>query len=164
MCSTTRRNRSATRWTELERALGAPEIERLILDIRYNPGGDLGTARGLHRLIQEDPRFQERGSLIVLTTRNTFSAAVVFSLWLQRDVQPVFIGEPTGGRPLMYENNRPVTLPHSRLVVYLSTRARSDVDASDTRTAIEPDRFIPLTAADYFAGRDPVLDAALAWE
>jgi hypothetical protein len=35
------------------------------------------------------------------------------------------------------------------------------VDPSETRLSIDPDVPVPLTAADYFAGRDPVLAAAL---
>jgi hypothetical protein len=31
----------------------------------------------------------------------------------------------------------------------------------DARLSVEPDVPVPLTAADYFAGRDPVLAAAL---
>ncbi|MBL8133439.1 MAG: hypothetical protein JNL42_16380 [Anaerolineae bacterium] len=155
--------RLGTTLDDLEAALGTPEMARLILDLRYNPGGDIGTARAFRTLIAEDARFQQPGSLIVLTARNTFSAAVVFALWLEHDAQPVFIGEPTGGRPLMYENNRVTTLPNSGLDVYIATRARSDVEPTDTREAIEPEILIPLSAADYFEHRDPVLEAALAY-
>lgn len=148
--------------TDFRHDLDAPGIDRLILDLRFNGGGDIGTARTFFNLLSNDARFQQSGSLIVLIGRNTFSAAVVFSLWLERDLHPVFVGEPSGGRPLMFENARPFTLPNSHLEVYLSSRARRDVDASDTRTAIEPDVPVPLLSADYFADRDAALEAALS--
>ena len=62
----------------------------------------------------------------------------MFSLWLEHDVQPVFIGEPTGGKPLMFENAREITLPNSHLLGQIATRARHDVAANDPRQAVEP--------------------------
>jgi hypothetical protein len=35
-------------------------------------------------------------------------------------------------------------------------------DPDDPRLTIEPDIPVEVTAADYFAGRDPALEAALA--
>jgi hypothetical protein len=148
---------------ELESALDTLAVNRLILDLRYNGGGDINTARPLRSFFSDNEFFHEPGNLIVLTGRNTFSAAVVFSLWLEQDVDPVFMGEPTGGKPLMFENARPITLPNSRLVGQISARARQDVDVSDTRQAIEPQLPIPPKSTDFFNGRDPVLEAALAY-
>jgi C-terminal processing protease CtpA/Prc len=145
----------------LQTEMSGQPIRRLILDMRYNSGGDINTGAPFRSFFHDQPLFQQPGGLIVLIGRNTFSAGTVFSLWLEQDVNPVFIGEPTGGRPLMFENARQFTLPNSHLTFQISTRARHDVVASDTRQSIEPTAAIGLSSTDYFAGVDPVLDAAL---
>jgi hypothetical protein len=145
----------------LQTELSGHTVRRLILDMRYNSGGDINTGVPLRSFFADQPLFQQPGGLIILIGRNTFSAGTVFSLWLEQDANPIFIGEPTGGKPLMFENARQFTLPNSHLTFQISTRARHDVDASDIRQAIEPKVAIALSSLDYFAGSDPVLDAAL---
>lgn len=148
---------------DLRDALDSSTLDRLILDLRFNGGGDIAFARPIVNLLKTVDLFQQPGSLIVLIGRNTFSAAVVFSLWMEADLAPVFVGEPSGGSPTMFENNRSVYLPNSNFRVLISTRARQDVPATDTRRWIAPDLLVELSSEDYFAGRDPVLDEALAY-
>jgi hypothetical protein len=47
--------------------------------------------------------------------------------------------------------------------VYYSTKRFVYIEG-DTSSALEPDRLVPLIAADLLAGRDPVLEAAVAWQ
>jgi hypothetical protein len=147
----------------IDDALVELAARRVILDLRYNGGGDINTARGLRNFIKGQAFLKTPGNLIVLTGRNTFSAATVFSLWLEQDVDPVFMGEPTGGRPLMFENARAITLPNSQIQGQIATRARRDVPASDTRVTITPQVVVSLASTDYFSDDDPDLAAALAY-
>ena len=55
---------------------------------------------------------------------------------------------------------RSFRLPRSGLQVLYSTKYFRML--SEDPPAIEPDHEVPLTAADHFAGRDPVLERALA--
>ena len=45
--------------------------------------------------------------------------------------------------------------------VAISVRYWEKSTPDDPRLTIEPDLAVPTLAADYFAGRDPVLEAAL---
>jgi hypothetical protein len=45
--------------------------------------------------------------------------------------------------------------------VGISTRYWQKAEADDPRLSIEPRVTVPVTAADYFAGRDTTLQAAL---
>jgi hypothetical protein len=137
---------------------------RVILDLRHNSGGDVAYARPLLNVFRQDDFFQQAGSLIVLIGRNTFSAAVILCVWLEQAVNPVFIGEPTGGQPHSFENALTVTLPNSQLQILIARRRRADVEEGDERPAIEPHLAVSLSSADFFEGRDPVLDAALAYQ
>jgi len=46
--------------------------------------------------------------------------------------------------------------------VGVSTRYWQRSVPDDPRLSIQPDVTLPVSAADYFAGHDPALDAALA--
>jgi hypothetical protein len=67
------------------------------------------------------------------------------------------VGEPTGGSPGGYGENRSLTLPNSKLVVWFTTR-RIGPDDPNTLT---PDIAAPLRLADILAGRDPAFNAAV---
>ena len=73
----------------------------------------------------------------------------------------VFVGEPTGGRPNLYGDVRPVYLPNSRITVRVSSRYWEFGGPDDTRPWIAPDVAVAITSADLLAGLDPVLDAAI---
>ena len=51
-------------------------------------------------------------------------------------------------------------MPNSGLRALVATGSFGDPD--DPRLTLEPDIAVPYTSADYFAGRDPVLEAALS--
>ncbi len=146
----------------IENWLATDAVQRVIVDLRHNPGGDIGTSQPLVNLFADHEFFQEAGNLILLTSRNTFSAAVWLSL--QWENQAILMGEPTGGNPHMFENPRSIILPNSGLHLLIATRQRQDVPEDDPRTTVGVDVAIPLTSADYFAGNDPVLTAALSYE
>ena len=48
------------------------------------------------------------------------------------------------------------------MMVGVSTRYWQFTEADDPRLTIEPDVPVVVTAADFFAGRDPALEAAMA--
>ena len=74
----------------------------------------------------------------------------------------VLIGETMGGAPSFWADPETVTLPHSGLVALVDSRFNPSPVPGDTRLEVQPDVAVPFTAADYFAGRDPVLERALA--
>jgi hypothetical protein len=67
-----------------------------------------------------------------------------------------------GGSPNLYGDTRPVRLPASGQTLYMATRYWERSTPGDARLTIEPDIPVDLTSDDYFAGRDPVLEAILA--
>ena len=81
---------------------------------------------------------------------------------MDKQTKAVFIGEPTGGSPNLYANPRPLELPNSKIVVNVSSKYFEVGGPDDHRDAIEPDIAVTTSLDDLLAGRDPVLDAALA--
>ncbi len=92
----------------------------------------------------------------------TFSAAANFATDLEQATSVTFAGEDMGGSPNLFGDTRPVTLPDSGQTLRMAARYWERSTPNDPRITIEPDIRAKLTADDYFAGRDPVLEAIVA--
>ncbi|MEO8245567.1 MAG: hypothetical protein ABI622_00470 [Chloroflexota bacterium] len=145
-----------------ERA-AAPDIERVVLDLRQNPGGDNHSYPPLLAALQAEG-VDVPGRLYVLTDHTTFSAAANLASELERTTDAVFAGDPMGGGINFWDDVSFVRLDAwpIPMQVGVSTRYWQMGLPDDPRLTIEPDLAVPLTAADYFAGRDAVLEAVLA--
>ena len=102
------------------------------------------------------------GRLFVLVGRETFSAAQMVAGDLERSTHALYVGEPTGSAPAHFGDSRRFRLPNSGLTVRASTIYYSA--GGERRDAIHPHIPVARTAADYFANRDAVLAAALAFQ
>ena len=150
---------------ELRRLAADPRLERVVVDLRQNTGGDNTTYGNLLSALTQvatDPP----GSLFVLTDRVTFSAAANFATRLEQQTDARFAGEPMGGGLNFWNDVDWIELPEFvvPMRVAVSTRYWEMAEPDDPRLSIEPDLAVPVRAADYFAGRDVLLDAVLAGE
>lgn len=132
--------------------------QALLLDLRLNGGGD-NTTYG--PLLAELERQGETARLLVLTSRITFSAAMQLVVDLEQRTNAVFVGEPTGASPNHFGDAMEVELPETGLLAKVATVSWETAGSGDERLTRAPDLAVPLTSEDFFAGRDPVLDAAL---
>ena len=143
----------------LLRLARSPKVRRVVVDLRLNGGGN-NTSYGSLLAALRSRTINRPGKLRVLTSRITFSAAGNFAAEVDHTTRARFVGEPTGGSPNNYGDAFEVELPTLGVTVHLPTQW-VEVVPGDTRLAVEPDLPVALTAAAYFAGRDPVLAAAL---
>lgn len=81
--------------------LSDSRIERVVLDLRRNGGGNNMLPEPLRRTLVKS-RFNRPGGLYVLVGPRTFSAAMNIATRLERETDALFVGEPTGGRPNHY--------------------------------------------------------------
>lgn len=148
------------------------DVERVVVDLRWNDGGsDRWTNIVLHALVRIEhalghPRTQDRDAgppLFVLIGPETFSAATSFALDLEEHTNAVFVGEPTGGRPVGYGGQSFLDLPLTGTRARASFRYQISSFPGDDRAALFPHVAAPPTIAAYREGRDPALDAALDW-
>ena len=135
-------------------------VTRIVVDLRHNSGGD-NTTMGHFEDVLRDPAINQPGRLVVLMGRITFSAAANFVTDLEQSSFATFAGEPMGGSPNLYGDSREVDLPYGGQTVYVASRYWQRSTADDRRVTIEPEIYATLSSADYFAGRDPVLQAVL---
>jgi hypothetical protein len=135
--------------------------EKFVLDLRLNGGGNGGFNK-LILLPLIKSRYDVPGRLYVLTGRRTWSAAQMLVTELQKYTTAIFVGEPTASRGNHYGDSFRIVLPNSRVTFRVSTLWHQYLDSRDKRPMIEPAIRVPLTFAEYAAGRDPVLSAALS--
>ena len=140
--------------------LSGMPFKRLVIELRNNPGGNSAL---LDPLIDALALRKDlaRGKLFVIIGRRTFSSAVLNALSLKDKTSAVFFGEPAGGKPSHYGEVKTFMLPVSGLDVSYSTKYFDyHGDKSDS---LKPDVVVELTSADFLSGRDPVLEAVIAW-
>jgi hypothetical protein len=130
----------------------------LVLDLRHNGGGD-NTTYG--PLLRELERQAEAAHLLVLTSRVTFSAAMQLVVDLESRTNARFVGEATGASPNHFGDAIAVELPTAGLTARVAT-IHWETAGEDARLTREPDLGVALRSGDFFDGRDPVLEAALA--
>ncbi len=133
--------------------------EKVVIDLRRNGGGSSSVWRPLLEALHKNPALRPRGELYGLISRGTFSSGLLNAIQLRRDFHALLAGEPTVEKPNHYGEMRAFSLPNSAIAVHYSTKYFPEL--KDDPPALMPDLRIPLTAADYFAGRDPVLEAIL---
>jgi hypothetical protein len=131
----------------------------LIVDVRHNNGGNNSLVRPLMRQMVWWETADPAHRIFVITSRGTFSAAQNFINRVERATRAIFVGEPSSSSPNFTGEETHVVLPYSRVSASISTMYWQDSNPDDTRRWIYPDVPVGLTSADYFAGRDPALDA-----
>jgi hypothetical protein len=147
---------------DLKKHLADADATRLVIDLRYNPGGRFEPARSFVNAIAHEERLNRPDRLAILIGREGFSAGAALASEFEARTKATFFGEPTATRPRPFLDGEEIVLPRSGLTVLLPTTIARVSSTDDSRAAIEPDVAIDLSAKDFFAGRDPVLDAALA--
>ncbi len=106
------------------------------------------------------PAIQKK--LVLLTGPSTFSAAGNFVADVDRHTAARIVGEPAGGAPNQWGDSVVIPLEHAGLTLRVATVYWEFGPPGDTRAETPVDVAVGLTAADFFAGRDPVLARALA--
>ena len=152
---------ASSQLADLKAALHGQGVERVILDIRHNYGGELSALSAIEPLFT-DPAVDRSGALFVLTGRNTFSAGSLLVARLQRDTAAVLVGEPMSGCPTTWGDSSEFTLQHSGLAIDVASEFSVGIDKGDDRLTIEPDVPAVLTLQDWVDGVDPALEAAMA--
>ncbi|MGA3180033.1 MAG: hypothetical protein ABSF38_06815 [Verrucomicrobiota bacterium] len=135
-------------------------VERVIVDLRFNGGGNSSIVQPLVEGLKSRPALQAGGHLYVLIGSSTFSSGLMAAIDLQQGLHAILVGRPTGGKPNCYGETKVLELPNSKLPVQYSTKHFRLLPRSDP-PSLEPDLPVALTLGDFLAGRDPILEAAL---
>jgi hypothetical protein len=135
-------------------------VERFVLDLRNNGGGDSSVAAPLITRLESHETLNRHGRLYVIIGRGTFSSAAMNAIGLRRQTEAILVGEPTAQKPNHFGEVRSFRLPHSGLKVEYSTEYFQLVDGDPP--SLMPDIRVAMTFAHYRAEHDPALDAILS--
>jgi tetratricopeptide (TPR) repeat protein len=139
------------------------EVERLVIDMRWNNGGNTYHEVPLiHGLIRNE-KINQRGKLFVIIGRRTFSAAQNGATFIERNTNAIFVGEPTGSSPNFVGEETIFTLPYSKILANVSDLYWQSSWPSDHRTWIAPQIYTPPSFEMYRQNRDPAMEAIMAY-
>jgi tetratricopeptide (TPR) repeat protein len=141
--------------------IDANPVDRLVIDIRNNGGGNGYLNWPLIYSIIRSDKINQRGKLFTITGRLTFSAAGMCAVYLERHTNTLFVGEPTGSSPNGYGEHGEITLPNSKIKVFVSTLYWQEADPRDRRLWIAPQIAADLSIEDYRNNVDPAMRAIL---
>ena len=139
------------------------DVERFVLDVRDNMGGESFYNRQLLLGVIRRPALDREGTFFTVIGRGVYSAAQNLVNDLERYTNVTFVGEPTGSPPGFFGDHDPLVLPNSAITVRISTLWWAPRDPRDDRPFTAPRLFVEPSSEDYRAGRDPVLEAIDAW-
>jgi len=152
--------------------LQAETVKRIVVDVRFNTGGNLDIARSLMDQLAALAK-ERKLKVIVITGRATFSAGIFHAMQLRQHANAVVVGEPMGDGLDLWSEGGNAVAPNSRLSLHYADRFHSysaierpefkpylitNTDLSISNPG--PDVLVEMSASDYFAGRDPALEAA----
>lgn len=140
----------------------ANEVEKIVLDLRLNRGGNGTLLRPLVLGLVKS-KVNQRGRLFVLMGRSTWSAAQFLLNRLEGLTDVLFVGEPSGSKGNHYGDSRRITLPNSGVTVRVSIYYWQEWEPWDARPWTAPHVTAELSSEEYRTGQDPVLKAALAY-
>ncbi|HKW00858.1 MAG TPA: hypothetical protein VJN96_13620 [Vicinamibacterales bacterium] len=138
----------------------AHPVDRVVVDLRLNGGGNSTVIKPLINGLRSRPQFSAPGRLYTLIGRGTFSSGLLAAMNFRDDLHAVLVGEPVGEKPNSYGEVRELKLPNSQVVVQYSTKFFRMVPNGDP-LVYAPDLTVTRSLAEALAGRDPALEAAL---
>jgi hypothetical protein len=147
---------------EMFRFMDGNPVERLIVDLRQNAGGEPAIAEPLIEGLAQRPEFSAAGRLFVLVGRRTFSAALTNAAHLRSRAGARVVGEPPRGKPNNPSEGRDIDLKRTKTWATVSTQFVERDPALGDAKYLPVDIEATYTFELYRNAQDPVLDAALA--
>jgi hypothetical protein len=149
--------------------LAASKPRNLILDLRFDGGGDISKSMDFFPALPA----AVPGRIYVVVSRLTFSAGIVAAalVEMQAPERVTLVGEPVGDRVRFWSEGHDVCLPSSRYCLHLRDGLWDLVKGcsqepgcygDDYKARVEdldPDVAAPLTAEAWLSGTDPAMDA-----
>ena len=129
--------------TRLSAFIDANDVDRLVIDMRWNNGGSTSAAHPLLLNLISNKKVNQRGRLFVIIGRRTLSAAQNMATYFERYTNAIFVGEPTGSSPNFIGEEVPLTLPHSKLIANVSHLFWQSSWPQDQRVWLPPEIYVP---------------------
>ena len=144
---------------QVEALLVQNGYDTLLLDLRYNAGGDSSVWWPLREVLEN---VQARQGLTVYTLigAQTFSSGIIDALESREYLGATLVGASTGGSVNGFGELKSFSLPNSPVTVWYSTKYFELVPGYEG-SSLMPDIPVEETLEDWLAGRDSVVEAVL---
>lgn len=140
------------------------DVERLVLDVRLNGGGNNYKNKPIITGIIRTEKINKVGNLYVIIGRRTFSACQNLVNELSNYTNAIFIGEPTSENINFYGDNNRVELPNSKIPAYLSFAWWQDKPQWEGKEWLAPHISVDMSFEEFKTNKDPVLETALSFK
>ncbi len=142
----------------------AQPVDKFIVDIRFNPGGDGSITLPLvHEFIRHE-EINQKGRLFVLIGRKTYSAAQMIYAEMLKHTNALLVGEPAGAPVNGYGDPGTYHLTNSGMYLNISTAYWQMGHPNDESWYPEIDLPFEFSGPDYVQGRDRAMEYLLALE
>ena len=141
---------------QMQQFAATHQVDKFVIDLRNNTGGDSSILQPLISALSTDPNLNRSDRLFVIIGRLTISSGLLNAISLRQQTHATFVGEATGGKPNHFGEVGSFRLPNSRLLVTYAKKFFTTV--SGDPSSLFPDTVVELSSADFFTGRDPVLE------
>jgi hypothetical protein len=135
--------------------VAARKPEKIIIDLRYDHGGNMGVLQPLIYDLNFMPK-KRRKQVYVLIGRRTFYTGVLNAVLLKDRTNATLVGEETSGKENDFWGGDSFMLPETKVMVYYSTTS-----GYDHPKPLKPDVVIPITYSNYDKGIDAALEYAI---
>ena len=132
--------------------------QNLILDLRFNSGGDGSIVPPMLKTLIEFEIINPEGKIFVLMGRGTFSAAQNLLTEITIFTNAILVGEPSGSSPSFIGEAGWFKLPYSGLLGIVASQYHQTSTTEDHRDWIAPHIPVGLSSTDYFNGNDKALN------
>ena len=141
----------------------AHEVDKFILDIRLNAGGNNYLNKPVITGIIQSRKINRYGHLFVIIGPATFSAAQNLANELEKYTEALFVGSPTGETVNYWGDIKKEELPNSHMQVALSWLWWQNMDPRDKRPYMPPHLAADMSFDNYRSGFDSSLHVALGF-
>ena len=144
---------------QIEEALIKNNFHKIILDFRYNQGGDSSVIEPFIQMLS-DRKKEKPMQIYTLIGKETFSSAVMNAVKTKEELDAVLVGTPTGGNVNAFGEIKTFSLNHFPMKVSYSTKYFMLLPEYD-KDSLYPDVTIPQDLSQILSGHDAEVEWVL---
>lgn len=137
---------------KIEEALIKNNFHKVILDLRYNPGGDSTVLEPFIQMLYERKK-EKKIEVYTLIGKETFSSAVMNAVKTKEELGAILVGEPTSGNVNAFGEIKTFSLKNFPMEISYSTKYFT-LFPDYEKDSLYPEVMIPQDFSSILSGHD----------